>query len=77
MSGSLMNTAMSGLKTAQTALATISSIANAKVEGYHYQTITLATDGSNTNNVNGVKVARIQREYDEFINTNYNKSLIK
>ncbi|WP_032115310.1 flagellar hook-associated protein FlgK [Candidatus Arsenophonus nilaparvatae] len=78
MSGSLMNTAMSGLKTAQTALATISSnIANAKVEGYHRQTITLATDGSSTNNVNGVKVAGIQREYDEFINTNYNKSLTK
>ncbi|MDR5615811.1 flagellar hook-associated protein FlgK [Arsenophonus sp.] len=78
MSGSLMNTAMSGLKTAQTALATISSnIANAKVDGYHRQTITLATDGSSKNNVNGVKVTAIQREYDEFINANYNKSLTR
>lgn len=77
MSSSLINTAMSGLKAAQTALATIgSNIANAKVESYHRQTTTLATDGSN-NNVNGVRVSGIQREYDEFINAHYNKALTK
>ncbi|HGJ5868094.1 flagellar hook-associated protein FlgK [Arsenophonus nasoniae] len=75
MSSSLMNTAMSGLKAAQTALSTIgSNIANAKVESYHRQTTTLATDGSN-NNINGVKVSGIQREYDEFINAHYNKAV--
>lgn len=77
MSSSLMNTAMSGLKAAQTALSTIgSNIANAKVESYHRQTTTLATDGSN-NNINGVKVSGIQREYDEFINAHYNKAVTK
>ncbi|HGJ5857553.1 flagellar hook-associated protein FlgK [Arsenophonus nasoniae] len=75
MSSSLMNTAMSGLKAAQTALSTIgSNIANSKVESYHRQTTTLATDGSN-NNINGVKVSGIQREYDEFINAHYNKAV--
>ncbi|WGM11878.1 flagellar hook-associated protein FlgK [Arsenophonus nasoniae] len=70
-----MNTAMSGLKVAQTALSTIgSNIANSKVESYHRQTTTLATDGSN-NNINGVKVSGIQREYDEFINAHYNKAV--
>ncbi|WGL99374.1 flagellar hook-associated protein FlgK [Arsenophonus sp. aPb] len=77
MSSSLMNTAVSGLKAAQTALSTIgSNIANAKVESYHRQTTTLATDGSN-NNINGVKVTGIQREYDEFINAHYNKAVTK
>ena len=77
MSSSLMNTAMSGLKAAQTALSTIgSNIANAKVESYHRQTTTLATDGGN-NNINGVKVTGIQREYDEFINAHYNKAVTK
>lgn len=78
MSSSLMNTAMSGIKAAQTALGTIgSNIANAKVESYHRQTTTLATDGSGMGNINGVNVTGIMRQYDEFINANYNKSLTK
>ena len=56
MSSSLMNTTMSGLTAAQTAISTIdSNIANAKVESYHRQAPILATDCSN--NMNGVKVS--------------------
>lgn len=72
MSSSLINSAMSGLTAAQTALNTVSNnISNYNVTGYSRQTTVLAQSNSTLSGKswigNGVYVSGVQREYDQFI----------
>ncbi|WP_455427757.1 flagellar hook-associated protein FlgK [Dryocola sp. LX212] len=72
MSSSLINSAMSGLSAAQSALNTVSNnISNYNVAGYTRQTTLLAqansTLGAGGFVGNGVYVSGVQREYDSFI----------
>ena len=72
MSSSLINSAMSGLSAAQTALNTVSNnISNYNVTGYSRQTTLLSQAGSTLSGNswigNGVNVSGVQREYDQFI----------
>jgi flagellar hook-associated protein 1 FlgK len=72
MSNSLINSAMSGLSAAQSALNTVSNnISNYNVAGYTRQTTLLAqansTLGAGGFVGNGVYVSGVQREYDSFI----------
>lgn len=74
MSSSLINSAMSGLSAAQTALNTVSNnISNYNVTGYSRQTTLLSQAGSTLSGNswigNGVNVSGVQREYDQFITT--------
>lgn len=72
MSSSLINSAMSGLSAAQSALNTVSNnISNYNVAGYTRQT-TLLSQANSTLGAggfvgNGVYVSGVQREYDAFI----------
>ncbi|MFS2224016.1 flagellar hook-associated protein FlgK [Pantoea sp. B65] len=71
---SLINSAMSGLSAAQSALSTTSNnISNYTVAGYSRQTTVLSQAAStligNSYYGNGVSVTSINREYDEFITT--------
>lgn len=72
MSGSLINSAMSGLGAAQAALNTVSNnISSYNVAGYTRQNTILAsansTLGAGGYTGNGVYVSGVQREYDAFI----------
>lgn len=74
MSSSLINSAMSGLSAAQTALNTVSNnISNYNVTGYSRQTTILSQASSTLSGNswigNGVNVSGVQREYDQFITT--------
>ncbi|WP_434525146.1 flagellar hook-associated protein FlgK [Photorhabdus asymbiotica] len=73
MSNSLINTAMSGLQAAQIALGTLSNnVANMRVPGYNRQSTVINQNGGTMTSVgfigNGVTVASINRQYNEFIN---------
>ncbi|CCJ78957.1 Flagellar hook-associated protein FlgK [Cronobacter muytjensii 530] len=77
MSSSLINSAMSGLSAAQTALSTVSNnISNYNVAGYTRQTTVLGQSNSTMTQGgwvgNGVYVSGIQREYDAFITNQLN-----
>ncbi|WP_058913970.1 flagellar hook-associated protein FlgK [Entomohabitans teleogrylli] len=77
MSGSLINSAMSGLSAAQVALNTVSNnISSYNVAGYSRQTTVLtqtqSTLGAGGWSGNGVTVSAIQREYDAFISGQLN-----
>ncbi|WP_419571402.1 flagellar hook-associated protein FlgK [Rheinheimera sp.] len=63
---SMLSNAISGLNASSAALNTVSqNVANAAVKGYSRQTVVLQTaDGSQ----NGVKVTKIERVVDEFLN---------
>jgi flagellar hook-associated protein 1 FlgK len=72
MSSSLINSAMSGLSAAQSALNTVSNnISNYNVAGYTRQTTLLSQSNSTLGAGgwvgNGVYVSGVQREYDSFI----------
>ncbi|RKQ39090.1 flagellar hook-associated protein FlgK [Enterobacter sp. R1(2018)] len=72
MSSSLINSAMSGLSAAQSALNTVSNnISNYNVTGYTRQTTLLSQSNSTLGAGgwvgNGVYVSGVQREYDAFI----------
>ncbi|WP_435954237.1 flagellar hook-associated protein FlgK [Dryocola sp. BD626] len=72
MSSSLINSAMSGLSAAQSALNTVSNnISNYNVAGYTRQTTLLSQSNSTLGAGgwvgNGVYVSGVQREYDAFI----------
>lgn len=72
MSSSLINSAMSGLSAAQSALNTVSNnISNYNVTGYTRQTTLLSQTNSTLGAGgwvgNGVYVSGVQREYDSFI----------
>jgi flagellar hook-associated protein 1 FlgK len=72
MSSSLINSAMSGLSAAQSALNTVSNnISNYNVAGYTRQTALLSQSNSTLGAGgwvgNGVYVSGVQREYDSFI----------
>lgn len=80
MSNNLLNIAMSGINSANTAMSTIgNNISSSKVEGYKRQTaIMSANNGLKTADGylgTGAHISKIQREYDSLIDKQYNKSL--
>ncbi|WFQ80799.1 flagellar hook-associated protein FlgK [Xenorhabdus sp. SF857] len=82
MSNSLINTAMSGINAAQVAMGVVgNNITNSKVEGYHRQTTVMSPDSGSMSPVgfigNGVNVNSINRQYDTFINQQYNAAQTK
>ncbi|MBC8950406.1 MULTISPECIES: flagellar hook-associated protein FlgK [Xenorhabdus] len=82
MSNSLINTAMSGINAAQVAMSVVSNnITNSKVEGYHRQITVMSQNNGNMSPVgfigNGVNVNSIDRQYNEFVNEQYNAAKTK
>ncbi|MDX7990279.1 flagellar hook-associated protein FlgK [Xenorhabdus littoralis] len=82
MSNSLMNTAMSGINTAQVAMGVVgNNIANSKNADYNRQTTVMTQNNGTMSPVgfvgNGVVVSTINREYNEFINQQYNAAQTK
>lgn len=74
MSSSLINTAMSGLNAAQSALSTVgNNIANVSVAGYNRQTTIINQANGTATGVgyigNGVTVTGVNREYNSFVVT--------
>ncbi|SFN62340.1 flagellar hook-associated protein FlgK [Xenorhabdus japonica] len=82
MSNSLMNTAMSGINAAQVAMGVVgNNIANSKNADYNRQTTVITQNNGAMSPAgfvgNGVVVSTINREYNEFINQQYNEAQTK
>ncbi|SPJ34872.1 flagellar hook-associated protein FlgK [Kushneria phyllosphaerae] len=79
MSGSLMGTALSGLRAAQIGLNTTSNnVANVNTEGYNRQITGLAeskgTSASGLFAGSGVSVTGVQRQYQQYLSTQLNEA---
>ncbi|GHC33619.1 flagellar hook-associated protein 1 [Kushneria pakistanensis] len=79
MSGSLMGTALSGLRAAQIGLNTTSNnIANVNTQGYNRQITELTeSKGTNTGGLfsgSGVSVTGVQRQYQQYLSTQLNEA---
>ncbi|WP_445621598.1 flagellar hook-associated protein FlgK [Kushneria sp. Sum13] len=77
MSGSLMGTALSGLRAAQIGLSTTSNnIANVETKGYNRQIIGLSESGGTSASGlfagSGVSVTGVQRQYEQYLSTQLN-----
>lgn len=77
MSGSLMSSALSGLRAAQTGLSTTSNnIANVDTEGYNRQNMLLSQSGGSYAgglfSGSGVNVEGVQRQYQQYLSTQLN-----
>ena len=77
MSGSLMGTALSGLRAAQIGLNTTSNnIANVNTQGYNRQIAGLSeAKGTNAGGLfagSGVSVTGVQRQYEQYLSTQLN-----
>ncbi|MDR0219304.1 MAG: flagellar hook-associated protein FlgK [Enterobacteriaceae bacterium] len=82
MSNSLINSAMSGINAAQVAMSVVSNnIANSKSEGYNRQSTVMTQNNGTMSPVgfigNGTAVTTINREYNEFIDQQYNAAQTK
>ncbi|PHM73772.1 flagellar hook-associated protein FlgK [Xenorhabdus kozodoii] len=82
MSNNLINTAMSGINSAQVAMSVVgNNIANARVEGYHRQTTVMSQNSGSMSPVgfigNGAHVNSVNRQYDEFVNQQYSTAQTK
>ncbi|MDC9580685.1 flagellar hook-associated protein FlgK [Xenorhabdus sp. PR6a] len=82
MSNSLMNTAMSGINAAQVAMSIVgNNISNSKTEGYNRQTTVMSQNNGSMSAVgfigNGVHVSSINRQYNEFVDQQYNTAQTK
>ncbi|MBD2786187.1 flagellar hook-associated protein FlgK [Xenorhabdus sp. DI] len=82
MSNSLMNTAMSGINTAQVAMSVVgNNISNSKTEGYNRQTTVVSQNNGSMSPVgfigNGAHVNSINRQYNEFVTQQHHAAQTK